>query len=181
MKLIQNHYLLKNWWSPSTRKAWIEIDRPLRSVGVIICRLPHGRRGLKLSLPEMYTHHHRSPSTRKAWIEIFNARIICINCTPSPSTRKAWIEMLKVSVLNINKEGGRLPHGRRGLKLRLHHMQEISPSSPSTRKAWIEIFAEYIFDIILWSPSTRKAWIEIPLMSFIDKSFVVAFHTEGVD
>ena len=57
-------------WSPSTRRAWIEI--------------PAGRIG---------NSPPASPSTRRAWIEI--ARLVVKACVavPSPSTRRAWIEI----------------------------------------------------------------------------------------
>ena len=56
--------------SPSTRRAWIEIDR------------------LDMSKLSRYA----SPSTRRAWIEIVE-QDYDTEKNPSPSTRRAWIEI----------------------------------------------------------------------------------------
>ena len=56
--------------SPSTRRAWIEINRANYKWGV-----------------------HESPSTRRAWIEILLYRFLRF-LSQSPSTRRAWIEIL---------------------------------------------------------------------------------------
>ena len=37
----------------------------------------------------------------------------------------------------------RLPHGRRGLKYFVDHLEPIGAKSPSSRKAGIEIFLDY--------------------------------------
>ena len=58
--------------SPSTRRAWIEID--IASV--------------------TFFAHAVSPSTRRAWIEILCIDIYINNFIKSPSTRRAWIEII---------------------------------------------------------------------------------------
>ena len=57
-------------WSPSSRRAWIEIFRSARRA--------RGR--------------CRSPSSRRAWIEILQSGQVNSN-RASPSSRRAWIEI----------------------------------------------------------------------------------------
>ena len=58
-------------WSPSTRRAWVEI--------------------FLISLFSAILSP--SPSTRRAWVEI-QPFIFAILCSKSPSTRRAWVEIL---------------------------------------------------------------------------------------
>ena len=55
----------------------------------------------------------------------------------SPSPRKAWIET-KTPSARLALMVGRLPPGRRGLKLDLVERNAAVIQSPSPRKAWIE-------------------------------------------
>ena len=75
----------------------------------------------------------------------------------SPSPRKAWIETYRQHV-DVALPG-RLPPGRRGLKLLARRPRSMRTVSPSPRKAWIETYS-YV----------RKA----PRLN-------VAFPPEGVD
>ena len=64
------------YWSPSTRRAWIEISGSILDV-----------------------YGGESPSTRRAWIEIFNKKIFDL-FVESPSTRRAWIEIYGATLEN---------------------------------------------------------------------------------
>ena len=76
----------------------------------------------------------------------------------SPPTREAWIEISgKLNQNQLNQ--GRLPPGRRGLKLKGLKAMEIWKKSPPTREAWIEI-----------TPSPTRAGMS-----------AVASHPGGVD
>ena len=74
--------------SPSTRRAWIEIQKRQPSFRSVC----------------------RSPSTRRAWIEISSASAAAGSAT-SPSTRRAWIEIavdaiyIKKSYVALHPEG----------------------------------------------------------------------------
>ena len=59
----------------------------------------------------------------------------------SPSPRKAWIETQKTRT-PVPPESGRLPPGRRGLKLYNCERAHSQVESPSPRKAWIETSTE---------------------------------------
>ena len=56
--------------SPSSREAWIEITPREEEQMKALCRLPHGRRGLKLSVTVRSNFVSLSPSSREAWIEM---------------------------------------------------------------------------------------------------------------
>ena len=125
--------------SPSPRKAWIETPSDPPTPSGRGCRLPPGRRGLKPKRVPLPPRPDRSPSPRKAWIETepvgagptvpgspsprkawIETSILSRNAasSASPSPRKAWIETSGV-VTRYPPRAGRLPPGRRGLKLRL--------------------------------------------------------------
>ena len=59
-----------NIWSPSSRRAWIEIQK-----------------NLWINVADL-----ASPSSRRAWIEIFCTTAI-FEVVVSPSSRRAWIEI----------------------------------------------------------------------------------------
>ena len=100
--------------SPSSRRAWIEIESRLRNV----------RRVMVALLAEGVDRNHDaqgigylwewSPSSRRAWIEIshYGRKLQRIR---SPSSRRAWIEIISC------------PCG------------DACRVSPSSRRAWIEI------------------------------------------
>ena len=101
--------------SPPSREAWIEIFKSLIEQQSIVCRLPHGRRGLKFGY-----------SGRQFWIR---CRL--------PHGRRG------LKFCFSGADGGnrprRLPHGRRGLKLDIDKTYELCKASPPSREAWIEI------------------------------------------
>ena len=79
-------------WSPSSRRAWIEITPAVAK---------KARRGVAL-LAEGVDRNlfdvpfaakvPRSPSSRRAWIEIESVSIF-VPSLKSPSSRRAWIEI----------------------------------------------------------------------------------------
>ena len=143
-------------WSPSSRRAWIEI-------GCSQCI--HAYSG--------------SPSSRRAWIEISGGHPGCCgslvallaegvdrNCVVvavvptvqrSPSSRRAWIE--------ITEFGSARKSNR----------------SPSSRRAWIEISKLPLRSSNFVSPSSRRAWIEITPTRLPWPTVTVALLAEGVD
>ena len=78
--------------SLSTRRAWIEIEKPVVIIPVGTGRSPHGERGLKCSLSLRASPAPGSLSTRRAWIEIS-----LVKYSDTPTARRS-------------------PHGERGLK-----------------------------------------------------------------
>ena len=77
---------------------------------------------------------------------------------------------------------GRLPPGRRGLKLGSGRRNRINERSPSPRKAWIETPSGGAPRADRnWSPSPRKAWIETISVWLQVILILVAFPPEGVD
>ena len=79
--------------SPSSRRAWIEID----------CRTGGKPKGHVALLAEGVDRNWQrltadggppaSPSSRRAWIEINSDLPTCEDATASPSSRRAWIEI----------------------------------------------------------------------------------------
>ena len=103
--------------SPSSRKAGIEIEE-IEKIRRDICRLPHGRRGLKYwCVWRLCGLRRRLPHGRrglKLCYEYFYVAGI-----QSPSSRKAGIEIPEGTGWKVGVQS-RLPHGRRGLKFMLH-------------------------------------------------------------
>ena len=169
--------------SPSSRRAWIEIQNRRHRAGEHRVALLAEGVDRNRSLTRREQRQEASPSSRRAWIEISGCprsrwwRFVALlaegvdrNPTStttalsagwSPSSRRAWIEMTSLT-------------GRR---------TRASPS-PSSRRAWIEIegcrgrlpsapvalLAEGVdrnthdlLDLcaVSLSPSSRRAWIEI--------------------
>ena len=62
----------------------------------MVCRSPHGERGLKLHTVEVKTGSKPSLSSWRAWIEIVS-RPSCICGYESLSSWRAWIEMLDLN------------------------------------------------------------------------------------
>ena len=124
-------------WSPSTRRAWIEISDSSKNVLLSLVALhPEGvdrnaNHSLLRPLPK------GSPSTRRAWIEIFRMNSIHFSRW-SPSTRRAWIEIsdssknVLLSLVALHPEG---------VDRNANHslLRPLPKGSPSTRRAWIEI------------------------------------------
>ena len=153
--------------SPSTRKAWIEIDPFCQKVMPLLCRLPHGRRGLKSIKPlsVVIFGERRLPHGRRG-LKLCVFKVLLI-ISLSPSTRKAWIEIYANSyriiylVVAFHTEG---VDWNKHINFKIF----VCVGSPSTRKAWIEIMLVSLRREINVSPSTRKAWIEISAVVFAD-------------
>ena len=173
----------KSTLSPSTRRAWIEIQRkhscfyptpPSPSTRRAWIEIAH-RKGLR--------HKGQSPSTRRAWIEMLRVDERGLWGSVSPSTRRAWIEIMfehnsrDATLVALHPEG--VDRNQLSLKaaFRLYHVA-LHPEgvdrnrdkghyafscdvSPSTRRAWIEIAHRKGLRHKGQSPSTRRAWIEM--------------------
>ena len=80
--------------SPSSQRAWIEIQTTNIYQMIQKCRPLHRGRGLKYDLGCFdFEGTYPSPSSQRAWIEI-TKKTTCYNDSPSPSSQRAWIEML---------------------------------------------------------------------------------------
>ena len=69
-----------------------------------------------IEMVDIYTslNERGSGSTRSPWIEIFLlGGVVCAGL--SGSTRSPWIEIMR-DLKKLFKDGGRAPHGARGLK-----------------------------------------------------------------
>ena len=125
-------------WSPSARRAWVEIVCARLQALMSPRRPPQGGRGLKYIILVMVMSHASSPSARRAWVEITSRRSRA-RPTTSPSARRAWVEI-----------SGREPD-----------VNGIA-QSPSARRAWVEIStAAEKRRINSRSPSARRAWVEM--------------------
>ena len=128
---------VRRFWSPSTRRAWIEIIQFRQpSSNSVVALHPEGvdrNNGLEIKgIENDIVALHPEGVDRNATKQGKNLKY-----KPSPSTRRAWIEITPRACT-----GG-------------------TPTSPSTRRAWIEIINTNIFTNAKRSPSTRRAWIEI--------------------
>ena len=102
---------VKFQWSPSSRRAWIEILNSFDARDTIdVALLAEGvdRNSLPTGLPSV---SGKSPSSRRAWIEIIpplkkpeKPRVALLDFAgltahlESPSSRRAWIEILRMAL-----------------------------------------------------------------------------------
>ena len=130
----------------------------LKSILGVICRSPHGERGLKLS--------HLLES-------------ICLTSSRSPHGERGLKSFVKFTELgNISRS----PHGERGLKYVQDDEGSIAIASLSSRRAWIEItYVVSPSNNSLRSLSSRRAWIEICWILEHLYYSIVALLTESVD
>ena len=190
--------------SPSTRRAWIEIQTHLltmRSKEVALhpegvdrnCRILH------------FVHNDvRSPSTRRAWIEISaakgksNGQRVALHPEGVDRNRHFFRPRPRRSVVALHPEGvdrnqsapnsaSRRPWSPSTRRAWIEIRPSISPAnaalSPSTRRAWIEITLRgQEYGLYYKSPSTRRAWIEMRGDRYSVCCYCyVALHPEGVD
>ena len=79
-------------WSPSSRRAWIEIlPKVYLSNLYTVALLAEGVDRNPLLPPQVWAAN-RSPSSRRAWIEMVNTISVDVDSL-SPSSRRAWIEI----------------------------------------------------------------------------------------
>ena len=105
--------------SLSSRRAWIEIHQRNNKNLLLICRSPHGERGLK----SVFIHAtavvpRRSPHGERGLK--YQSYLFQIYLNMSLSSRRAWIEIIK-NVQADDDIASRSPHGERGLKLSYNH------------------------------------------------------------
>ena len=128
--------------SPPAREAWIEISPvcPTRST-------------------------LWSPPAREAWIEIAQRRGQPAS-EPSPPAREAWIE-IHLGLVVRQRDQGRLPRGRRGLKWEKSPRPSASGRSRLPRgRRGLKYPAHAVPILLKASPPAREAWIEILSTTF---------------
>ena len=81
-----------NFWSPSSRRAWIEIEVQREAIRALLVALLAEGVDRNLWFQQLHKPGDRSPSSRRAWIEILldfdhSGQLV------SPSSRRAWIEI----------------------------------------------------------------------------------------
>ena len=103
----------------------------------MVCRAPHGARGLKQNILGAVKIVFVSRPARGAWIETINAHTVRYNMTQSRPARGAWIET-RANHLTSNDSRRRAPHGARGLKRKSYDNRKIFYESRPARGAWIE-------------------------------------------
>ena len=154
----------------------------------IVCRSPHGERGLKCKKSVNNTQKFLSLSSRRAWIEIqnvkgksgsstvalltesvdWNNKIVRFIFTKfrSLSSRRAWIEIICGISCSI-VVNCRSPHGERGLKSSIYGAIERKEDgrSPHGERGlkWTKMVLRFYKQRSL---SSRRAWIEIPHISY---------------
>ena len=146
--------------SPSSRRAWIEIDfSSRRQWPAMVALLAEGvdrnvyddNVGFGLSV---------SPSSRRAWIEIRAMNTVWCS-TASPSSRRAWIEICTGGRKCRYEAVALLAEGV-DRNLASVDADPDKDKSPSSRRAWIEMMGGLgVFAQEDTSPSSRRAWIEI--------------------
>ena len=146
--------------SPSSRRAWIEIERlrrgcPLWTVALLaegVDRNPATHR--------VGAAGAESPSSRRAWIEIDFPAGIIERSNLSPSSRRAWIEIafcessIRIYAVALLAEGVDRNFAAAAGFEKLFW-------SPSSRRAWIEMAVMCLCCNVRQSPSSRRAWIEM--------------------
>ena len=144
--------------SPSSRRAWIEIESEPNKVQKLNVALL--AEGVDRNLQKRFAEEAGvwSPSSRRAWIEIYTAAGVgyCLS-----------VALLAEGVDRNDMRG---------------EIARLCVMSPSSRRAWIEIVREsggVTFPAS--SPSSRRAWIEILRPSRISWTALVALLAEGVD
>ena len=75
----------------------------------------------------------------------------------------------------------RPPYGGRGLKFKVHFVDEACVASPSVWGAWIEIAVSSNSSSVALSPSVWGAWIEISICLIYTRYEHVALRMGGVD
>ena len=150
---------LRESWSPSTRRAWIEIEHQGSvDFNKLVALHPEG---VDRNHCRQYVKYLRplSPSTRRAWIEM-----------------QAFCRSFKRLYVALHPEGvdrNPLRQNNHGVKpaVALHPEGVDRNYNTIPRSARANL-----------SPSTRRAWIEMIVMPLIRSAiYSVALHPEGVD
>ena len=102
-------------WSLPARGAWIEIHSSGVKRRTIMCRSPHGERGLKYHSPPAGGPVSRSLPARGAWIEIGGQRDTAVFIAGRSPHGERGLKCWDGNKSNQHLYG-RSPHGERGLK-----------------------------------------------------------------
>ena len=145
--------------SPSSRRAWIEIQKVLKNTAMLSVALLAEGVDRNDQMQPLARWVMTSPSSRRAWIEmIWTCKLTLAK--KSPSSRRAWIEMSDRSSFCSLASVALLAEGvdrNLGQSQQAQGMQR----SPSSRRAWIEIVRDALIRCCWMSPSSRRAWIEM--------------------
>ncbi len=167
-------------WSPSSRRAWIEIDSmPCRNLMKPVALLAEGvDRNAQDDVDLVGLR--RSPSSRRAWIEIGDGRNDRFG-GGSPSSRRAWIE---IGDGRNDRFGGGVALLAEGVDRNLCYplndqiavcvallAEGVDRNMPGARAP----------TMVPSSPSSRRAWIEIASRPLRPRPRCVALLAEGVD
>ena len=148
------------WKSLSSWRAWIEMGRPVR-LYERSASLSSWRAWIEIVGRVVGCELHESLSSWRAWIEIRGPGLGLPDGGRSPHGERG----LKSRRDHRNPAGseGRSPHGERGLKLSDRNDMYLMKTSLSSWRAWIEMFQICAFVVIILSSlSSWRAWIEIP-------------------
>ena len=147
--------------SPSSRRAWIEIQRNpsltlRRAVALLAEGVDRNLIGLDVVLDPA------NVALLAEGVDRNNADgFVLGGIYPSPSSRRAWIEICRSCAMMPACRVALLAEGVDRNQTANHHGRV--QRSPSSRRAWIEITTCYCCLNGFKSPSSRRAWIEIGL------------------
>ena len=123
--------------SPSSRRAWIEIDYP--RCGQLVCGSPSSRRAW-IEIPNRVQAQGEAAvallaegvDRNTAYVDLFAVGVL------SPSSRRAWIEIFFIFSFLHSCPVALLAEGV-DRNIRKQEMVNNGEMSPSSRRAWIEI------------------------------------------
>ena len=146
--------------SPSSRRAWIEIEQ----TGNLARLIP-----VALLAEGVDRNNHSTRARTRETVALLAEGVdrndvvvhALLNCSESPSSRRAWIEITKSHAWTSREVVALLAEG-------VDRNTTSAPwrtkpaKSPSSRRAWIEIITVHAHARAKRaSPSSRRAWIEI--------------------
>ena len=148
-------------WSPSSRRAWVEMPVRKRAGCLPAVALLTEGVGRNSLTGVRWDESVRSPSSRRAWVEIATLQVARAPSW-SPSSRRAWVEIAHSSSVGNLRSVALLTEGvgRNALShhrpcAALHVALLTEGVGRNTNK--ITLSGDNV-----WSPSSRRAWVEIP-------------------
>ena len=97
--------------SPSSRRAWIEIFNEMHKTKMRYVALLAEGVDRNYEIRELDKNGETSPSSRRAWIEISHGNTGCPRSAVSPSSRRAWIEITRRRVCSTSRPVALLAEG----------------------------------------------------------------------